>query len=103
MFEKLVADTLTFYLGEYVQGLDEKNLTIAIWGGDVILEKLELKKEALNSFGLPIYLKSGEIGKLKLKVPWINLKNEPIIVEIEKLFLIAAPKNFVEVSSKIII
>eukprot|EP01114_Cavostelium_apophysatum_P004048 TRINITY_DN1418_c0_g1_i1.p1 TRINITY_DN1418_c0_g1~~TRINITY_DN1418_c0_g1_i1.p1 ORF type:complete len:3212 (-),score=1062.70 TRINITY_DN1418_c0_g1_i1:26-9661(-) len=91
MFEGLVSDQLIKYLGQYIKNLNKENLKIGIWGGDVILENLELKEEALNSLNLPFGVKKGFLGKLKLKVPWKNLKSQPVIVLIENVFLVAQP------------
>jgi vacuolar protein sorting-associated protein 13A/C len=63
-----------------------------------VLENLQLRKKALNSLGLPIKVKSGLIGSLQLKVPWHNIKNEPLIVTIQRVFLIAGPRPDNEVT-----
>ncbi len=36
--------------------------------------------------------KTGYIGKLVLKIPWKNLKNDPIFVEIDQIIALAVPK-----------
>lgn len=93
MFEGIITNLLTKYLGQYIEGLDKENLKIGIWGGDVLLKDLEIKKEALNEFNLGIAVKKGYLGKLVLKVPWKNLKDQPVIVEIEDVLLIAKPQH----------
>lgn len=93
MFEKIIADVLTLYLGNYIKDLNKQNLKVAIWNGEVSLENLKLKKKALNSLGIPVTVKAGLIGKLQLKVPWHNIKNEPLLIEIDRVFLIAEPKD----------
>jgi hypothetical protein len=59
MIEGLVAALLSRFLGDFVKGLEKENLRIGILSGDVTLENLELKKEALQNFDLPITIKSG--------------------------------------------
>ena len=59
MFESIVSEILTKYLGKFVKGLDKENLKIAIWGGDVVLKDLEIRVSALASFNLPVAVKSG--------------------------------------------
>jgi hypothetical protein len=55
------------------------------------LENLQLRKKALNKLGLPVKVKGGYIGKLLLKVPWHNIKNEPLVVQVQKVFILAGP------------
>eukprot|EP01132_Coremiostelium_polycephalum_P004812 gene4812-5998_t len=93
MFEKLVAELLTRYLGQYIKTLNTENLKIGIWSGDVSLENLELKKRALEKFNLPFTIKEGFLGKLSIKIPWNNLKMEPVIIVIDKLYITATPKS----------
>ena len=45
MLEGFVASILNRFLGAYVKNFDPKQLNIGIWGGDVKLRNLELKKE----------------------------------------------------------
>lgn len=54
--------------GKYVNGLDADALRISVFAGDVVLKNLQLKPEALNSLDLPITVKAGLLGSLKLKV-----------------------------------
>lgn len=54
-----MAALLSRFLGDFVKGLEKENLRIGILSGDVTLENLELKKEALQNFDLPITIKSG--------------------------------------------
>jgi len=35
----------------------------------------------------------GQLGKLVLKIPWKSLYSSPVIVNIEDLFLLAAPES----------
>lgn len=54
--------------GQYVSGLDANALRISVLAGDVVLRNLQLKPEALSSLDLPITVKAGLLGSLKLKV-----------------------------------
>ncbi|GAM25179.1 hypothetical protein SAMD00019534_083540 [Acytostelium subglobosum LB1] len=94
MFEGFVADLLTRYLGKYIKTLNTENLKIGIWSGNVSLENLELKKRALQNFNnLPFSVKEGFLGKLSIKIPWNNLKTEPVIIIIDRLYVVATPKS----------
>ena len=59
--------------------------------GTVELENLPLKKTALQGLELPVEVKSGFIGHLKLSIPFRHPKSEPWIININKLYLIAGP------------
>ncbi|KAK9463382.1 uncharacterized protein V1516DRAFT_644614 [Lipomyces oligophaga] len=92
MLEGLVASLLNRFLGAYVKNFDPKQLNIGIWSGDVKLRKLELKREALDKFRLPIDVVEGYLGDLTLQIPWSNLKNKPVKVIIENVYVLAVPK-----------
>ncbi|GFZ13853.1 calcium-dependent lipid-binding family protein [Actinidia rufa] len=79
------------YLGEYVHGLSAEALRISVWKGDVVLKDLKLKAEALNSLKLPVTVKAGFVGTITLKVPWKSLGKEPVIVLIDRVFVLAHP------------
>ncbi|KAG2314342.1 hypothetical protein Bca52824_017464 [Brassica carinata] len=91
MFEAHVLHLLRRYLGEYVHGLSTEALRISVWKGDVVLKDLKLKAEALNSLKLPVAVKSGFVGTITLKVPWKSLGKEPVIVLIDRVFVLAYP------------
>jgi vacuolar protein sorting-associated protein 13A/C len=91
MFEGHVLYLLRKYLGEYVEGLSVEALRISVWKGDVVLKDLKLKAEALNSLRLPVTVKAGFVGTITLKVPWKSLGKEPVIVLIDRLFVLAHP------------
>lgn len=93
MFEAHVLHLLRRYLGEYVHGLSAEALRISVWKGDVVLKDLKLKAEALNSLKLPVTVKAGFIGTITLKVPWKSLGKEPVIVLIDRVFILAHPAS----------
>ncbi|KAI3512412.1 hypothetical protein L1887_19727 [Cichorium endivia] len=93
MFEAHVLHLLRKYLGEYVHGLSSEALRISVWKGDVVLKDLKLKAEALNSLKLPVTVKAGFVGQITLKVPWKGLGKEPVIVLIDRVFVLAHPAS----------
>ncbi|GIK03206.1 hypothetical protein Aspvir_007275 [Aspergillus viridinutans] len=93
MLEGLVANLLNRFLGYYVKNFDAKQLNIGIWSGDVKLRNLELRREALDQLHLPLNVVEGHLGELTLSIPWSNLRGKPVKVEIEDVFLLAAPKE----------
>ena len=93
MLESLVANLLNRFLGMYVRNFDPKQLNVGIWSGDVKLRNLELRKEALDQFHLPLNVVEGHISSLVLQIPWSNLRGKPVRINIEDVFLLAAPKE----------
>lgn len=93
MLEGLVANLLNRFLGIYVKNFDAKQLNIGIWSGDVKLRNLELRREALDQLHLPLNVVEGHLGELTLSIPWSNLRGKPVRVDIEDVFLLAAPKE----------
>ena len=68
MFEAQLAYYLDRYLGQYVYGLDAKALKVSVFSGDIVLTNLKLKPSALADLKLPINVKAGLLGSLKIKV-----------------------------------
>ncbi|KAJ5532503.1 hypothetical protein N7494_009055 [Penicillium frequentans] len=93
MLEGLVANLLNRFLGIYVKNFDAKQLNIGIWSGDVKLRNLELRREALDQLHLPLNVVEGHLGQLTLSIPWSNLRGKPVKVDIEDVFLLAAPQE----------
>ncbi|KAL2866549.1 membrane morphogenesis protein VPS13 [Aspergillus lucknowensis] len=96
MLENLVANLLNRFLGIYVKNFDATQLNIGIWSGDVKLRNLELRREALDQLHLPLNVVEGHVGELTLSIPWSNLRGKPVKVDIEDVFLLAAPKEDVD-------
>ncbi|CAG8982131.1 hypothetical protein HYALB_00003223 [Hymenoscyphus albidus] len=96
MLEGLVSSLLNRFLGMYIRNFDPGQLKVGIWSGDVKLRDLELRREALDQLKLPINVVEGHLGQLTLKIPWSNLRGQPVQVEIEDVFLLAAPKEDAE-------
>ncbi|RKO88856.1 N-terminal region of Chorein, a TM vesicle-mediated sorter-domain-containing protein, partial [Blyttiomyces helicus] len=84
------------FLGDYVDNLESKQLSIGLWQGDVVLHNLRLKKDALDKFDLPIDVLEGYLGDLTLSIPWSDLKNKPVKVKMNNVYLLAVPKADVD-------
>ncbi|CAI5996531.1 unnamed protein product [Closterium sp. NIES-64] len=93
MFEAHVLGLLRKYLGEYVRNIPDEALKISVWQGDVVLRDLQLKEEALNRLRLPIAVKAGFIGSVNLKVPWSRLGVEPVVLLLDRVFILAHPSS----------
>lgn len=49
---------LTKYLGKYIDGLN--NINLSLGQGDIKLENLTLRKDALDDLELPVVVKAGD-------------------------------------------
>lgn len=79
-----------------MRGLNKEALKISVWKGDVELTNMQLKPEALNALKLPVKVKAGFLGSVKLTVPWSRLGQDPVLVYLDRIFLVAEPATQVE-------
>ncbi|KAM9422559.1 intermembrane lipid transfer protein VPS13C [Salvelinus alpinus] len=91
VFESMVSDLLNRFIGDYVENLDKSQLKIGIWGGNVVLENLKVKENALSELDVPFKVKAGQIGKLTLKIPWKNLYSDAVVATLDGLYLLVVP------------
>uniref|UniRef100_A0A2H1WLF1 SFRICE_028091 n=1 Tax=Spodoptera frugiperda TaxID=7108 RepID=A0A2H1WLF1_SPOFR len=63
VFESIVVDVLNRFLGSYVENLNRSQLKLGIWGGDVVLENLILKQNALEELNIPVQTVYGHLGE----------------------------------------
>ena len=91
MFEGIVATLLNKYLSEYIDAVDYKNLKIGLFSGCVELLNIKIKPSALYQFDLPVEVKYGRIGKLKINLSWRKIMSEAAVLEIEDLFVLCGP------------
>ncbi|KAK9746972.1 Vacuolar sorting-associated protein 13, N-terminal [Popillia japonica] len=96
MLAGLVAWVLNNYLGKYVENLNTDQLSIALLSGEVELENLPLKKDAFRHLGLPLEVKAGFIGKVKLQIPVRQIRSAPWVIVIEQLYVVASPLPVLE-------
>ncbi|CAF1542330.1 unnamed protein product [Adineta steineri] len=92
----LVVYLLDKYLSDYIENLDTKKLKIDLWNGNVVLENLYLKSNALADLNLPVTISIGYLQKLILQIPWTNLYTHSTKVTIDGLFVLVIPKTEVE-------
>ncbi|XP_057578649.1 intermembrane lipid transfer protein VPS13C isoform X2 [Hippopotamus amphibius kiboko] len=91
VLESVVADLLNRFLGDYVENLNKSQLKLGIWGGNVALDNLQIKENALSGLDVPFKVKAGQIDKLTLKIPWKNLYGEAVVATLEGLYLLVVP------------
>lgn len=95
MLKSRLYEYLKKYLGEYLYGLEENQLDIALLSGRLNFSNANFKpakvNELLLSLGLPITLKAGFIGSLHVQYHYLSLLSNPIQVTIDDLFLVLGP------------
>ncbi|RWS05004.1 Vacuolar protein sorting-associated protein 13D-like protein [Dinothrombium tinctorium] len=89
MLERLIAWVLNSYIGEYFGNVNTDQLSVALHQGEVELDGLPLKVESLRHWGLPVDVKAGYIGKIRLKVPVYRIRSDPWLISIEELYVVA--------------
>ncbi|VDN14683.1 unnamed protein product, partial [Dibothriocephalus latus] len=80
----LVSAVLRRSLGRYVENIDSDKLSYSLYQGQVALNDLVLRPEALTHLlGLPIKLRSGIISRVLLQIPITQLRSQPWCITIE--------------------
>lgn len=95
MFESYAHTLLNAILGGYVKEFDPEALKLSVWNGDIQIDNLELRPQALSQLSqlAPLQVEKGVIGRFTLKVPWKNLLGQPIQVKIDDLYILLHTHN----------
>ncbi|XP_051791807.1 intermembrane lipid transfer protein VPS13B-like isoform X3 [Erpetoichthys calabaricus] len=94
MLESYVTPLLMSYVNRYIKNLKPSDLQLSLWGGDVVLSKLELKLDVLEQeLKLPFNFLSGHIHELRIHVPWTKLGSEPVVITINTMECILKLKD----------
>lgn len=71
---------------------------LLIYSGELELENVPLKKHIFRSWGLPVEVKASVVGRIKIEFNLFKyLRNEPVLISIEDVYLVAGPLNLSEV------
>ena len=73
-------------------GLDKQSLNLSVWSGEVLLRDLQLRTEALDALPIPVKAIGGTVGEVRVTVPWRRLGKEPLIISIDRVFLLVGPR-----------
>ncbi|XP_071526978.1 intermembrane lipid transfer protein VPS13D [Panulirus ornatus] len=96
MLEGLATWVLNNYLGKYLENLNTDQLSIGLLKGEVELENVPLRKDALRHLDMPVEVRAGFVGKIKLQIPVSRLRSEPWVIIFEQLYLVAGPVRLEE-------
>ncbi|XP_053954772.1 intermembrane lipid transfer protein Vps13D [Anastrepha ludens] len=93
MLNELISWVLNTYLGKYLENFNPQQLSVALLSGEVELENVPIRKDALRSFGIPVQAHSGNIGKIKLQIPVRQFRTAPWCIIIERVYGVFGPKD----------
>ncbi|XP_071944934.1 intermembrane lipid transfer protein VPS13B-like [Antedon mediterranea] len=86
MLESYVSPFLLGYINKYIKNLKPEDLQLSLWGGDLVLNHLDLRLDTLEKeLNLPLTFVSGHIHELRIHVPWSRLGSEPVVVSINTI------------------
>ena len=93
MFEKPVSSALAAALKQFIQGLNEEQLNLSLWSGELLLHNVRLQPDILgHAFeGIPLCVTKGLVGTLRIAVPWTTLDSEPVVIEAEDVEIVFGP------------
>eukprot|EP01038_Epipyxis_sp_PR26KG_P013582 gene13582-18231_t len=94
MFEQglsyLLRKLLTDFVEEGSSNSLQENIQIGVWSGLIVLENLVLKPSLFKE--LQLSLAFGFIGRLEIRIPWGSLGIDPVMIIIDKVYMVIKPK-----------
>jgi hypothetical protein len=89
MAKRLLLNALVKFLGEFIE-LDENNLSLGVWSGQIVLSNLKLKTDnILKKFNFTIF--RGSVKSLEILVPWTSLLTSPLKIKLDGILLDVGP------------
>eukprot|EP00127_Corallochytrium_limacisporum_P005672 Clim_evm51s210 gene=Clim_evmTU51s210 len=96
MFEGFVSNFLNTWLGDYLEGINTSDLSVAVWNGLVTLKNVRIREDALSFLDLPISVRNGVIEELQIRIPWAQLQSKAIQVEVSNIRILAVSETGAE-------
>lgn len=93
MFEGLLEKILLYLFGKFVSGVDREHISLGVWSGNLVIENVRVKNEAIEMLEWPIKHKFSFIEKLEVKIPWKRLSDDPVQIRIQNVFILVKPKK----------
>ena len=81
MAKSFVRSLIDRTIGRFVE-TDVAALNVAFWKGRIDLKDLPLRKDLIDSLGLPLFLEDGIISNIQMSVPWRHLSTKPVRVSV---------------------
>mmetsp|Transcript_10587 Transcript_10587/g.39906 ORF Transcript_10587/g.39906 Transcript_10587/m.39906 type:complete len:80 (-) Transcript_10587:4-243(-) len=73
----VVLKLLQSVVGRFVD-LSRADLDVSILTGDVTLKNLALRSDLLRRLGLRVAVRKAIVDRLRIVVPWTDLRNKPL-------------------------
>ena len=87
MLEGIGVYLINYYLGEFLEDVNNDQLSVQFLSGEIILENVPIRKGAMQRFGLPINAQQGIVNKIKIIRPSATrFLYDPFIIEISGQF-----------------
>lgn len=87
IIKKLVSPILSNLLSKYIENINLNELKLSLFSGNLSLDNLSIKANCLFEHQIPIKIIHGTIKRIRCSIPYVNLKTNPSIFEIENLFI----------------
>ena len=98
MIKNKIYEYLKKYLDAYLYDFDKNQLEMSYLSGSINLQDLNLKQDMANklidSFGIPLQLKAGFIGKVKVSFSLLSFWSNPLEINIDDMHLVLGPSTF---------
>jgi vacuolar protein sorting-associated protein 13A/C len=93
MAKRLLLNVLVNVLSDFVEGLNEENLKVGVWSGDISLHNLRIKKNSVQKLPvkLPFDIISGYVENLTIKIPWFDLESKSIVISMNGVYALLNP------------
>ena len=88
MISLLLGRVLRLVLGWFVELDAETCLELSFWSGVLEVRNARLRADLLRRFGLPLAVSQGRIGRLAAHIPWRQLRQLPVTVELHDVEIV---------------
>ena len=88
--ESLNAALLSFFLSQYIEEVDRKQVKTKLLSGKIKLSDLAIKSTALSSHGLPVKVVQGIVSKINLKCPFTKLKEKATKARVSGIYVLGS-------------
>ena len=66
----------------------------SLFTGEVELEHVPLRRDALRFFNAAVDVRSGFVGRIRLKIPVARLRSEPWGLTLERVYIVTGPQRW---------
>jgi hypothetical protein len=88
---RAVTSALDEALGLCISGIDKGSLHASLLDGCVEFANLTLRPEVIHYLNLPLQMVGSHVSKLKIELSLFNLKTEPLVVELQGVYITVQP------------